>query len=151
RILIAVDAALRHLPPAAGAFGLARRVVAPADPNLAPSVEQHDADAGPIGKARIPPGGAILALGPGIARRRQRLALLRRHVPGSCGARLRASRTVARAAARAAAYFVCLGCTGLVSGVESVASALRAGSTISPRRIFSAYCSWLSFSGSLGT
>src|SRR5262249_4764110 len=46
RILIEVDAALRHLPPAAGAFGLARRVVASTDPNLAPSVEQHDAHAG---------------------------------------------------------------------------------------------------------
>ncbi len=50
RILVAVEAALRHLPPVALALALGLDVVATADPDAAVAVEQRDADAGPVGQ-----------------------------------------------------------------------------------------------------
>ena len=49
RILSCIDAALRHLPPLPGAFFI-RRGGAAADPDAAVPVNQHDADAGPVGE-----------------------------------------------------------------------------------------------------
>src|SRR5262245_53308562 len=44
-VLVLVDAALRHLPPAARTLGLTRRVVAAADPHLPGAIQHHDAHA----------------------------------------------------------------------------------------------------------
>src|SRR5262245_15065643 len=57
-----VDAALRHLPPGAGAFGLAL-VVGPApDENTAFAVEQHDPDARPVRQKFLVDHGAAISL-----------------------------------------------------------------------------------------
>src|SRR5690606_35799483 len=64
RVLLRVDAALRHLPPGAGAFRLARSVGAAADPDQTLPVDDHDTEARParpleIIRHRTPPSSAL--------------------------------------------------------------------------------------------
>ena len=49
RILAFVDAALRHLPPVAGTFGVVLRLDAAADPDPALAVQHEEADARAVG------------------------------------------------------------------------------------------------------
>jgi hypothetical protein len=49
RILALIEAALRHLPPSPGPFRLFRVICAPADKGVVVAVQQHHADARPVG------------------------------------------------------------------------------------------------------
>ncbi len=135
RVLACVDAALRHLPPCAGALGLGGSVGAPPDPHLAGAVQHHDAHAGPVG-GRIGRHAFRLSARSGRPVTEGAWTPCRRPCPCAC--------LVAGALPTA--------CPA-PSGSRRVGRRRRRGRAGrgSPRSIFRAYCSWVSFSASRGT